>query len=726
MGKGCSKDAQHTVQDDGKQDTMENLKTSDYKSRLENKLCLSKENPAPIFDISQCNIDKLPVSFAFIKVLRKEILILSRNQLKSLASGGEIKELELIKVIDLSYNKFKIIPTELCYLKNLKELFLSHNNLTRLPNVLNRLQQLELLDISHNDLVDIRSISFMPNLRILNISGNPKLEILPPELATNDNLSDLVFDHENIKSPAMEIVSKGTINILKYFRNCDDYSELMTAPNDFEAEDNAINQQSKITTSRIIDDSMTAATKKFLNKEKVQAPDFMNNEMNEQLMKEHQKKKEEMLKSLLEQQKFTEDAVNKIHLEKDAERQKLIDDIKEYEVSSSVVVNELLSLKKGPDPALLELEDKARDALLEKVHLEQSELRKKDIISAMSQLLKEELDLIDNYNSERSKSSKILLENETKNNLLLNEVFDEYDKNRSQLVEKINQDEEWQKSAVATCILRTDARTWGLMEQIKIVEVQIAAMTNYEIDKKKMNQEELLNDVAEQRSNLTMILLDLMDQQEKRKNQLLQTLSDMENQKTENDFWLLQYQKLIDRNGVMQNAQASIDPNLGYNFLLNGVIHVVPFLLKIWNNKNFALEKVTNEDLQNAGIKNPKDREGVLKAIQDFLANNKNNNAKSIDDDDDIPCCSKTTSNDVNPQMPTAPTQEPKSPTSSASSSHDATTNAAECVICMDAVTRVIFLPCGHLCCCISCSSDLTSCPMCRGTIERKIKVIQP
>lgn len=38
-------------------------------------------------------------------------------------------------------------------------------------------------------------------------------------------------------------------------------------------------------------------------------------------------------------------------------------------------------------------------------------------------------------------------------------------------------------------------------------------MTNFEIDRKKMNQEELLNDVAVKRSNLTMILLDLMDQQ---------------------------------------------------------------------------------------------------------------------------------------------------------------------------------------------------------------------
>lgn len=92
----------------------------------------------------------------------------------------------------------------------------------------------------------------------------------------------------------------------------------------------------------------------------------------------------------------------------------------------------------------------------------------------MSQLLDEELSLIENYNSERSKSSQILLENETKNNLLLNEMFDEYDKNRNQLVDKINQDEEWQKSAVATLIAKNDARTWGLMEQIKIVEAQIA------------------------------------------------------------------------------------------------------------------------------------------------------------------------------------------------------------------------------------------------------------
>jgi E3 ubiquitin-protein ligase LRSAM1 len=131
----------------------------------------------------------------------------------------------------------------------------------------------------------------------------------------------------------------------------------------------------------------------------------------------------------------------------------------------------------------------------------------------MSQLLEDELSLIDNYNQERSKNSKVLLEEENKNNLLLNDVFHEYDKSRIELVEKINQDEQWQKSAVATLIAKNDARSWGITEQIKIVEAQIAAMTNYELDKKKANQEELLNDVAEKRANLTMVLLDLFDQQ---------------------------------------------------------------------------------------------------------------------------------------------------------------------------------------------------------------------
>lgn len=207
-------------------------------------------------------------------------------------------------------------------------MFLSYNQLSRLPPVLNRLRYLELLDISNNDLVDIRSISFIPNLRILNISGNLKLQIIPPEMATNENLNDLIFDIECIKMPNESVLATGTQNILKFLSTGE-----LTAPNSdsYAIEDTYLaKQQSKITSSRIInDDNMSAMTKKFLQKEK---PLYDNSDLDmSEMHKEQQRKKEEMLKTLIEQQKQSEDAVNKIQQSKDIERKKLIENIRDCE-----------------------------------------------------------------------------------------------------------------------------------------------------------------------------------------------------------------------------------------------------------------------------------------------------------------------------------------------------------------------------------------------------------
>lgn len=119
MGKGCSKEDSISTE----VDIMEQVLTeADYKTRLEHKLCIFKETPEPICDLSECNLEKLPGNalFSRIKVLRKEILILGKNRLKSLSSGGSLSELELLQVLDLSHNKFKVIPVEICVLKNLR------------------------------------------------------------------------------------------------------------------------------------------------------------------------------------------------------------------------------------------------------------------------------------------------------------------------------------------------------------------------------------------------------------------------------------------------------------------------------------------------------------------------------------------------------------------------------------------------------------------------------
>ncbi|XP_057850218.1 E3 ubiquitin-protein ligase SP1 isoform X2 [Cryptomeria japonica] len=44
------------------------------------------------------------------------------------------------------------------------------------------------------------------------------------------------------------------------------------------------------------------------------------------------------------------------------------------------------------------------------------------------------------------------------------------------------------------------------------------------------------------------------------------------------------------------------------------------------------------------------------------------------------------------------------------------------CVICLEQEYNAVFVPCGHMCCCTSCSSHLSSCPLCRRRIQQVVK----
>ena len=47
------------------------------------------------------------------------------------------------------------------------------------------------------------------------------------------------------------------------------------------------------------------------------------------------------------------------------------------------------------------------------------------------------------------------------------------------------------------------------------------------------------------------------------------------------------------------------------------------------------------------------------------------------------------------------------------------------CKVCMEDDISVVFLPCGHLCCCSRCANLQPSCPICRAQIANKLRVFQ-
>lgn len=694
--------------------------TVDYKARLERKQCLAKETPEPVYDLADCNLKDVPPGvFIMCKVLRKELLTVAHNRLTTLSGGGALLDLQLLVTLNLTGNRFKKLPEEIGALGNLRELLLANNSLERLPAQINRLQKLHLLDVSSNNLTTIEQLSFMANLRILNIGGNPRLVKLPNQLATCDNLVDLVLDPNTITEPPAEVIAAGTYAIVKYLST----GEVLCRPPSEDQQDST-----KISTINFINserDELRAAElarekhdkeKLMLERERLAyEKDYL---AESKLHGQHQRKKQELLEQLLRQQNQNDSHVNRLQEEKQSERQRLINDILKDELHSSELVDKLLSLKNGPDPAFLERERQEQEQLLEQLRIQQNDLRKQEILTAMTDLLENEINVIQNFHNQRDQSSRNILEQEYETNNLLNNVFLNYDRNRQDIIDQVNCDEDIQKSAVAALIARNDSRTWGLVEQVRIVETQLAALTTYEIDRKKINQDDQINHLSEQRINLTFVLMDLLKQQDQRKQQLLDTLKIIERQKEgeQTDFWLLQYQKLLDHQpSEITNDSASIDPILGYQFLENGVVHCLPFLSKIWQNRDKDLCSVTDGDLLDAGVQNPSDRRAILASIgsyYDYL-----NRRIEFPEGETSP----------EPETPTAPTEE--EPVEPSCPPEDVATGGvqfAECVICMEETVQVIFLPCGHMCCCSGCHTEIHDCPMCRAYIERKIKVIQP
>lgn len=47
------------------------------------------------------------------------------------------------------------------------------------------------------------------------------------------------------------------------------------------------------------------------------------------------------------------------------------------------------------------------------------------------------------------------------------------------------------------------------------------------------------------------------------------------------------------------------------------------------------------------------------------------------------------------------------------------------CVICLAQKYNAVFLECGHMCCCLECSSHLTQCPLCRRRIEKVVRAFR-
>ncbi|KAF0973954.1 hypothetical protein FDP41_007038 [Naegleria fowleri] len=104
-----------------------------------------------------------------------EELNLSRNLFTSMFN--DFNKLKYLRVLDLSYNGFEILPQNVLQCTNLQELYLNHNSLIALQPDIAKLQQLQVLDISNNLLSKLPDeLTQLKNLKKLNVSNNKYID----------------------------------------------------------------------------------------------------------------------------------------------------------------------------------------------------------------------------------------------------------------------------------------------------------------------------------------------------------------------------------------------------------------------------------------------------------------------------------------------------------------------------------------------------------------------
>ncbi|KAJ8934741.1 hypothetical protein NQ318_022813 [Aromia moschata] len=188
------------------------------KAKLEHKLYLARENPEPVFDLSECYLRDVPSGvYSLCKVFLKESLRLEDNCLSSLSGGGQLKDLHRLKILNISNNTFNSLPDDIFLLKNLRELYVHNNHLKKLPETLCKVVNLRILDVSNNVLKFLpENLGELVNLVYLNLIGNERLKYFPRSLCRAQRIKNLEADSRNFIYPPSSVVENGAESVLRY------------------------------------------------------------------------------------------------------------------------------------------------------------------------------------------------------------------------------------------------------------------------------------------------------------------------------------------------------------------------------------------------------------------------------------------------------------------------------------------------------------------------------
>ncbi|KAF1572114.1 E3 ubiquitin-protein ligase LRSAM1, partial [Eudyptes chrysocome] len=714
--------------------------SDDARKRLEYQMCLAKEAGADdILDISKCELSEVPYgAFATCKVLQKKVLIIHTNNLTSLVPKScSLLSLITVKVLDLHDNQLASIPADIGQLTSLQVLNLERNLLKCLPQSIGDLAQLQMLNVKGNKLKELpASVSGLRSLRTLDISEN-MLQELPRVLAHIRTLETLTLDASSMTYPPPDICSAGTESIQQFL--CKECGIAYYPPSQYLL---PVLESDGGGTSV---DGVDRAVHKYLEEESKWQNKFLDYEkrkekkMQEKLeferrlnmgQREHallvqqiNSQKDEILQAVREDQMKLEEGLTKHQRYLEEERLKLLQQLKQAEQGIASRIQKLLEDNQRQNQSsdiLKSLEnDRIRMEQLMAITQEETEhLRRREVASAMQQMLAESYKnkLIQmTYESHRqdlvNQACSSLAEMDQKFQQIL--AWQQLDQNKA--VSQILQQIEMQKAAFEALQVKKDLMHRQIRNQIKLIETELLQLTQLELKRQELDTETLQGVITEQRQALGCLLQQLLKEKKQREEELRQILVEMEakSETKQENYWLIQYQRLLNQKPLSLKLQEEGLERQLVNLLIElSAEQYVP----VFAHHRISLQvlsTMTATDLEKIGVMEAGLQRAILKRAQEILAV-----AKTIPEllktvDAEVPAAPE----------PSAPFEEPPSPVVPTAPLLQWDEKKSECVVCMEQETQMIFLPCGHVCCCQTCCERLHTCPLCRKDITQRIRI---
>uniref|UniRef100_A0A3P8VQN4 Leucine rich repeat and sterile alpha motif containing 1 n=1 Tax=Cynoglossus semilaevis TaxID=244447 RepID=A0A3P8VQN4_CYNSE len=669
--------------------------SDDSQKRLEYQLCRSKEAGADdSLDLSCCELSEVPSSaFSICRVLQKkpQVLILHTNELRSLLpKGNDISNLDTLKVLDLHENKLTSLPEDIGKLTSLQILNVDKNRLKSLPDSIGNLELLQTLN-QLNELPS--SVGSLKSLRTLDLSDNHILQ-LPKTLAYIRTLESLTLDTAVMTYPPVSVCTEGTESIQRFLcslgeeycppsqyllpvlesdcsrQNCDHLDGVEeTWKNKFSDYEKRKEQKQKekIAFERHLEERQKEHTQLVL----------MSSSFKENILNSEQERLEQ---GVCQQQRAQE-----------VERLLVLEKVRQAEDSiSSRISNMLIDNQQNKNTEFLQaMEEEIRMEHLTAITQEETDLLRKREVAAMQQMLSHScaVNVLQEANDNRRRS----LMSEACRMETLDKKFDKMLSlqalDKSKAIAQILQEEEIQKAAFQALQLQKDAVHGYLRNQIKLIENELMLLTKLEVKKRNLDAETLQEVLVDQRTALSDLLQQLLKQKNQREQELQQILSELQrkSESSQENYWMIQYQRLLDAKpmSLRMQQEAGVEKELVNLLYKLSAQHYLP-LVAHHRITAEVLRQMSSADLKKIGINGV----GIQKALLTYFP---------------------------------SPPPTPGTPVTPAASSPVEAPGSSECVVCMESQSQVIFLPCGHVCCCTVCNEALQNCPMCRANISQRV-----